>query len=64
MIHIMEDSFMSIDVPLRHTNTLAIGDGTRNSSTQGQAGRPETPAKCDAVKMRGTVLHLFPNPPL
>jgi hypothetical protein len=55
---------MSIDAPLRHTNTLAIDDGTQNSSTQAPAGRPETQARCDAVKMRGTVQHLFPNLPL
>lgn len=64
MIHIMEIRFyMSIDAPLRRTNTLAIDGGTRSSSTQAQAGRPETQARCGAVKTRGTVQHLFPNLP-
>jgi hypothetical protein len=55
---------MTIDAPLRHTNTLVIDDGTQSSSRQAQAGRPETQARCGAVKMRGTVQHLFPNLPL
>ncbi len=55
---------MSIDAPLRHTNILAIDDGTQSSSKQAQAGPLETQAMCDAVEMRGTVRHLFPNLPL
>lgn len=51
------------DAPLLHINILAIDDGTRSSSKQGQAGLLETPAACDAVGMRGKVRRLFPNQP-
>jgi hypothetical protein len=62
-IHIIGRHYENYHAPLLHIDTLAIDDGTQSSSKQAPPGRLEMQARCDAVGMRGTEQHLFPNQP-